>query len=123
MLYDMMSQEYRQRYSDPQGGGWIYNWFLMDHIGYDTNPRRRDVGYHNVFDHYRFMVKETNSPDELHWHFHPMSTYKEANICATSYIRSPHFQNHLPAESLTAIFFLVVFVLGFMLNALTHTGF
>ena len=113
MLYDMMSQEYRQRYSDPQGGGWIYNWFLMDHIGYDTNPRRRDVGYHNVFDHYRFMVKETASPDELHWHFHPMSTYKEANICATSYIRSPHLLESLARRIIDRNFFPSCFRPGF----------
>jgi hypothetical protein len=113
MLYDMMSKAYRQRYSDPQGGGWIYNWFLMDHIGYDTNPRRRDIGYHNVFDHYRFMVKETESPDELHWHFHPMSTYKEANICATSYIRSPHLLESLARRIIDRNFFPSCFRPGF----------
>jgi hypothetical protein len=113
MLYDMMSKEYRERYADPQGKGWIYNWFLMDHVGYDTNPRRRDIGYHNVFDHYKFMVKETNSPDELHWHFHPMSTYKEANICATSYIRSPHLLESLARRIIDRNFFPSCFRPGF----------
>jgi hypothetical protein len=113
MLYDMMSSEYRQRYADPQGKGWIYNWFLMDHVGYDTNPRRRDMGYHNVFDHYRFMVKETASPDELHWHFHPMSTYKEANICATSYLRSPHLLESLARRIIDRNFFPSCFRPGF----------
>jgi hypothetical protein len=113
MLYDMMSSEYRQRYADPQGNGWIYNWFLMDHIGYDSNPRRRDIGYHNIFDHYKFMVKETKSPDELHWHFHPMSTYKEANICATSYIRSPHLLESLARRVIDRNFFPSCFRPGF----------
>jgi hypothetical protein len=113
MLYDMMSGEYRERYADPQGKGWIYNWFLMDHVGYDTNPRRRDIGYHNVFDHYRFMVKETASPDELHWHFHPMSTYKEANICATSYLRSPHLLESLARRMIDRNFFPSCFRPGF----------
>jgi hypothetical protein len=113
MLYDMMSSDYRQRYADPQDKGWIYNWFLMDHIGYDTNPRRRDIGYHNVFDHYKFMVKETASPDELHWHFHPMSTYKEANICATSYIRSPHLLESLARRIIDRNFFPSCFRPGF----------
>jgi hypothetical protein len=113
MLYDMMSPGYRQRYADPQGNPWIYNWFLMDHIGYDTNPRRRDIGYHNVFDHYRFMVKETQSLDELHWHFHPISTYKEANICATSYIRSPHLLESLARRIIDRNFFPSCFRPGF----------
>ena len=38
---------------DSRGGGWVYNWFCVDHVDYDVNPRRRDMGYHNVFDHYR----------------------------------------------------------------------
>jgi hypothetical protein len=113
MLYDMMSKEYRERYADPQGKGWMYNWFLMDHVGYDTNPRRRDIGYHNVFDHYKFMVKETASPDELHWHFHPMSTYKEANICATSYLRSPHLLESLARSIIDRNFFPSCFRPGF----------
>ncbi len=90
MLDEMLSPEYRQRYADPTGRGWVYNWFIVDHIGYDINPRRRDMGYHNIFDHYKSLLKETNSADEINWHFHPMSTYKEAHICATSYLRSPH---------------------------------
>jgi hypothetical protein len=113
MLFEMMSPEYRACYADPQGNSWIYNWFLMDHIGYDTNPRRRDIGYHNVFDHYKFMVKETASPDELHWHFHPMSTYKEANICATSYIRSPHLLESLARRIIDRKFFPSCFRPGF----------
>ena len=53
MLDEMVSTEYRQRFPDSDGRGCIFNWFLMDHVGFDENPRHRDVGYHNIFDHYR----------------------------------------------------------------------
>lgn len=91
MLRDMLRPAYRGAYPDAAGGGWIYSWFLLDHVGYDTNPRRRDIGYHNVFDHYQALIRETASwQDDVQFHFHPMSTYREANVCATSYLRSPH---------------------------------
>ena len=37
-----------------------FNWHCLDHVGYEINPRRRDMGYHNIFDHYQQIVKEFN---------------------------------------------------------------
>ena len=53
MLAECMSPAFRDRSVDSEGNGWVYNWFCVDHVDYDINPRRRDMGYHNVFDHYR----------------------------------------------------------------------
>lgn len=84
MLHDAMSMEFRMRLPDSFGNGWVYSWFCVDHVDYDANPRRRDMGYHNVFDHYREMMRETNSPqDELQFHYHPHSFSREAHRCAT----------------------------------------
>lgn len=84
MLRDAMSESFRVRMRDSFGGGWVYNWFCVDHVDYDINPRRRDMGYHNVFDHYRSIIRETNSPqDGLHFHFHPHPPRGEAHRCAT----------------------------------------
>ena len=114
MLLDMLSEDYRQRYADRSGRGWIYSWFLVDHVGYKLNPRRRDMGYHNVFDHYRWLLKETNSPqDDVQFHFHPMPTYQEAHICATSYIRSPHLWEVLSRRIVDRTWFPSVFRPGF----------
>lgn len=84
MLRDAMSESFRTRMRDSSGGGWIYNWFCVDHVDYDINPRRRDIGYHNIYDHYRGMIRETKSPlDGMHFHFHPHSPRGEAHRCAT----------------------------------------
>jgi hypothetical protein len=84
MLVDCMSVDFRDRARDSAGNGWIYNWFCTDHVDYESNPRRRDMGYHNVFDHYRAMVQETGSAqDGVHFHYHPHSYRKEAHRCAT----------------------------------------
>ena len=53
MLTDIMSKDFRQRFPDSFGKGWVYNWHCLDHVDYIDNPRRREMGYHNVFDHYK----------------------------------------------------------------------
>lgn len=90
MLYRIMSPSYRNLVIDSFDGGWIYNWHVMDHVGFGSdNPRHRDMGYHNIFDFYTYILKNTNSfRDRIHWHFHPVPFYKQANIMATSYDNS-----------------------------------
>jgi hypothetical protein len=84
MLTEVMHDSFRTQVRDSSGSGWVYNWFCVDHVDYDVNPRRRDIGYHNVFEHYRAMINETGSPqDGLHFHYHPHSFRKEAHRCAT----------------------------------------
>lgn len=89
MLHRMMSKDYRNTLPDSFGNGWIYNWHIVDHVGFITNERRRDLGYLNVFNHYEQILKETDSSqDEVHWHFHPVPFFREAHIPATSYDNS-----------------------------------
>ena len=84
MLADCMSADFRNRVRDSAGNGWVYNWFCTDHVDYESNPRRRDMGYHNVFDHYRTVTQEAGSAqDGVHFHYHPHSFTKEAHRCAT----------------------------------------
>jgi hypothetical protein len=92
MLDGIMSQPYRNGMLDSWGEGWLFNWHVMDHVGFGfENPRHRDYGYHNIFDYYKFKIESTrSSQDVIHWHFHPISFYKEAHIPATSYDNSMH---------------------------------
>ena len=84
LLATCLSDDFRSSAPDSTGGGWIYNWFCVDHVDYETNPRCRDMGYHNVFDHYREMLREYDShQDGLHFHYHPHSFNREAHRCAT----------------------------------------
>jgi len=89
MLQRILSKDFRDKVLDSYGNGWIYNWHIMDHVGFITNERRRDLGYLNIFNHYEEILQETNSnQDEIHWHFHPIPFFKEAHIPATSYENS-----------------------------------
>lgn len=84
MLTRIMSPNFRSRIPDSNGGGWVFNWFCVDHVGYGENPRRRDLGYFNVFDHYQAMLRELSSPqDGVYFHFHPHNFRHEAHRCAT----------------------------------------
>lgn len=89
MLYRIMNKDYRNSLRDSFGNGWIFNWHILEHVGFLTNERRRDLGYLNIFNHYEQILKETDSAqDEVHWHFHPLSFFREAHIPATSYDNS-----------------------------------
>jgi len=84
MLAEIMGEPFRRQTCDSAGRGWIYNWFCVDHVDYDVNPRRRDMGYHNVFEHYRALLRDSGSfQDGLHFHYHPHSFRREAHRCAT----------------------------------------
>ena len=87
MLRDIMSKEFRSYFPDSFGGDWIYNWHCVDFIGYLENPRRRDMGFHQIFDHYKHLIEsnEINKKDGLHFHYHPMPFSKKAHYCATHY--------------------------------------
>lgn len=113
MLDAMMRPEFRQRYADPHGGPWTFSWFCVDHVGYASNPRRRDMGYHNIFDRYRAVLKRHAVPDEIHWHVHPMSTYAEAHRNATHYLRTPHVLEGLARRVLDRGWFPACFRPGF----------
>lgn len=84
MLADAVSTEFRTRFPDSRGNGWRYNWFPVDHVDYEANPRRRPMGYHQVFDYYRNLLDEADSRrDELGFHHHPHPIKDEAHRNAT----------------------------------------
>lgn len=86
MMDRIMSGDFRQSMLDSYGGGWSYNWFCVDHVGYEVNPRRRDMGYHNIFDHYHELVTpEWTGVDGLHFHYHPKPFNRFAHHNATHY--------------------------------------
>ena len=114
MLDMVMSQEFRNKKLDSYGNGWVFNWHCLDHVGYEYNPRRRDQGYHSIFDHYNEVLNRKGElRDAIHWHFHPMSTYRDAHRCATSYVNSPELYQILCRRIIEREWFPSVFRAGF----------
>jgi hypothetical protein len=91
MLDRIMPNSFRCKVPDSLGQGWVFSWHCLDHVNFVNNPRRRAMGYHAIFDHFHDCVKSyPESRDALHFHFHPMSTYRDAHRCATSFVNSSH---------------------------------
>ena len=88
MLQKIMSKEYRLKYPDSFGNGIVYNWHCLDQVGFKTNKRRKDLGFGNIFNHYKNIIKKTRSADKIYWHFHPLSFNHESHISSTSYDNS-----------------------------------
>ena len=91
MLDLITSDDFRLGYPDSDGLGWIYNWFCVDHVGYTVNPRRKDCGYHNIFDHYNALISDNKSSDGLHFHFHPSHPSGWSHKSATFYFHDLKF--------------------------------
>ena len=91
MLHRLDAPEVRLAQPDSDGNGWLVNWHCLAHHGYDSekNPRRRDLGIHSVFDHYRDRYADNPWGDSIHWHLHPVPRTRQANHSATSYVAIP----------------------------------
>jgi hypothetical protein len=91
MVERVSTEEFRMRQPDSLGNGYAISWFTLDLVEFAANPRRRALGYHAIFDFYdQFLKSHPYLRDRLHWHFHPMSTYREAHRNGTSLLNSPH---------------------------------
>ena len=93
MLAEMMSLSFRNARPDSFGGGWVYNWHCLDHIGFVNNPRRRDIGFHNVFD------RRVNAPllrvkKIIHVHDEPVKNYSPGDPMADKegFTRQPNIK-------------------------------
>ena len=111
----ILGSVFRNKLLDSRGNGWVFNWHCLDHVGYEYNPRRRDLGYHNIFDHYKELLNAYNAEevDDIQWHYHPMSTYREAHRCATSYSTSAELYQILSRRIIEREWFPSVFRAGF----------
>ena len=89
MLEKVLSTDFRNKMLDSFGRGWVYNWHCVDHVGYEDNPRRRDMGFHNIFDFYRRKLETAEcKQDMIQWHYHPIPISKKAHTQGTQYVYS-----------------------------------
>ncbi len=114
MIKDISSPEIRSRVKDSYGRNWVCSWFCLDLVGFKNNPRKKDLGFHKVFDKYSKLKTKFNlHNDELQFHFHPMTIYKDAHRFATSFVNSPDLYPSLARKIIERNFFPNVFRPGF----------
>lgn len=88
-LDKVCSTHFRHITRDSRGNGWKYTWHCVDHLDYIENPRRKDVGIHNIFDFYSDYIK--GSEDEINWHYHPSQRNKISHLSSTNYLLDDKF--------------------------------
>ncbi|MCS4044614.1 hypothetical protein GGQ00_003074 [Salinibacter ruber] len=109
------SKSFRKKYSDSDGRGWRYSWFIMDHSGFNgVNPRRRSLGNHVIFDQYkRWLEKKEDNIDEINFHYHPISIRSDAHRCATEYVGSKNIFEILARKIIDRQWFPAAYRPGF----------
>ncbi len=113
MLDRITSKEFRNKLLDSNGNGWYFNWYCMDHVGFNNvNPRHRDAGYHNVFDHYN-TLKKVQKTDGIQFHFHPVAICGDYNIAGTSYLYNSPLYDVLVHKVIDRSFFPASYRPGF----------
>ena len=114
MLDLITSDKFRDELKDSFDGGWIFNWFCMCHVGITgENPRRRDIGYHNIYDYYReYFDKNNDNRDLIQWHYHALSLTNDANRAGSTYLNSNHIYNIISRMIIDRSFFPSVFRAG-----------
>lgn len=114
MLDEITSISYRNKVLDSYGGGWIYNWLCMSHIGFTgINPRKRDIGYYNIYDHYtKYFQKKNDRSDLIQWHYHSLSITNDAHRCGSTYLNSSHIYDILSRYIINRSWFPSVFRAG-----------
>ncbi len=116
MLARIMSPEFRNALADTAGRGWLYNWFCISHVGFTgENPRRRDAGYHNIYDHYRELVYSQTSgeKDHIYFHYHPLPFRGDYHMYATSYVAGSNLFEILARKIIDRGFFAGTYRPGF----------
>lgn len=86
MLDTLMSRQWRMEHVDDFENGYVFSWFVMDHVGFVSNPRQRALGFHSVYEHYVEQLRLNNpEQDALYWHFHPVPFGFQANRASCNY--------------------------------------
>ena len=114
MLDKITSDEFRNRLTDSVSNGWVYTWFCLDHVGFTgENPRRRDAGHHNVFDHYLARLRGNPSRDQIQWHYHPLPANGNYNASGVAYLNSSNIWEVLSRKIIDRKWFPSVYRPGF----------
>ena len=116
MVYDACGTTFRNKMKDSKGNGWVYNWFCCDFVNFENNPRRRCMGYHNIFDYYKRLVENLFPQDTIHFHFHPHPIINDAHISATYWFRDNSLEQILCRRIIDRNWFPVCNRPGFQVN-------
>lgn len=114
-MVDMISnKEYRQEFRDSYGQPWKFSWFILDHHGFfGSNPRKRDLNDHAVFDFYTKHDNVISQGDHIGWHYHPLPTNGNVHCSGTTAVNSNNIHTVLCKKLIDRLWFPSSFRPGF----------
>lgn len=115
MLDICMVKGFRDVLPDSNGNGWVYNFFCVDFVNFENNPRRRCMGYHNIFDFYR-NYPLLSKRDLIQFHYHPHPIINDAHKCATNWFHTNSLEQILCRRIIDREWFPSVNRPGFQVN-------
>ena len=81
MLDHLFDQSFRYRLKDDFGKPYRFSWFCIDHVGFESNPRLRLLGYHTILRHYIERIRSASEHfgDTVQWHYHSIPFNRAAH--------------------------------------------
>lgn len=88
---------FRRKLADPEGNPYRYSWFVLDNTATFINPRRRLVGYGQV---YHCLRESLPTPvsfdlDGFYWHYHQMRRDQHPFVKEASFFSSDEYEQIL----------------------------
>ena len=106
MLGELMSRKWRERRQDDFGNPYLFSWFVMDHVGFTHNPRRRAMGYHAIFEHYlEWLARSSGVNDAIYWHYHPVAFDYQGHKCSCNFSFTNHHLEVLSRRVIDHLYF------------------
>jgi hypothetical protein len=97
LIDELTSEKFRNKYKDSGGKGLIYSWFILTLTGFKTNPYKRPMNYHEVYDFYSKMYSKNfkKYKDEIYWHYHQPAPSRIGNEWSKDWTSSQEYFNIL----------------------------
>lgn len=86
MVKKITSSKFRKRTQKISKSSLKYSWFIIDNIGFKSNPRKKALGFNSVFNKYeKILDKYSKKNDCIGWHFHSIHPSGNPLIYNTSW--------------------------------------
>ena len=114
MCQTLFDPYWRNKFKDSFGNPYAINWCCVDFLGFQANPRQRQMGPNFSHRFYSQWIKQSGTTqDRLYWHYHPIAFSRAAHHSGTNLNHFPHHYTSLCHRILDCHDFPAVFRPGY----------
>ena len=97
LIKTICSTNFRKSFKDSTNSGLVFSWFILTLTGFKTNPFRRPMRYHEVFDFYKKNYEKNfrKNKDGIYWHYHQPALSGIGNEWSKDWTSSQEYFNIL----------------------------